>query len=428
MADINDSVVQMIVAARVAMLFRAPFFGSLATRLNLVDASKWCESVATDGKHLYYNREFIKKVASTSSNQNKASEELMFIVAHLVLHCAYDHLGRRGSRIKEIWDNANDYIVNYTLVKENIGKMPPNSIYSEKFTDEMSSEEVYELLKKNSVQIKMPLDSHLDMDGSDGEDGDGDGQGQVTVTIMGDENGPPQITEEDLQQIRNEMKAAMISAAHASPPGSVPMGIRRLIDEFTQPIMDWRTLLEMHIQSSIKDDFTFDRPSRRSWNPYGDVLASMIMPGQKFKDTVEVAVAIDTSGSMTDEMLRDFLSEVKGIMETFDDFTLWIWTFDTRVYNPKKFTPNNLDEIFSYDPKGGGGTMFECNFAFMREPLSVDPDLEIDVLEPKKWVCFTDGFPNSTWGDPDYCDTLFVIHGSTTIVAPYGLTAYYQKQ
>jgi hypothetical protein len=198
---------------------------------------------------------------------------------------------------------------------------------------------------------------------------------------MGDENGPPQLTEEDKQQIRNEMKAAVISAAQASPAGKVPAGVRRMIDEFTSPVMDWRALLEAHIQSSIKDDFTFNRPSRRSWSTEGEMLASVIMPGQSFKDTVSVAIAIDTSGSMTDEMLRDFLSEVKGIMETFDEFELWLWTFDTRVYNPKKFTPMNLDEIYSYVPQGGGGTLFESCWDFMREPMSVDPEIEIDFLD-----------------------------------------------
>lgn len=419
----GDPVVDEIVKARVSLLFNAPFFGNLATRMKLIDATKWCKTAATDGRNFYYNREFIKALTP---------DELLFLIGHEVLHCVYDHLGRKGSRDHKLWNMANDYIVNYTLVKEKLGSMPKMGLYSDKYTDEMTSEEVYRLLEQNSTQIKMTLDEHLELDGSDGSgDGEGNGGQTITVTVHGDENGPPKLTEDDKNKIRNEIKAAVINAAQAVGAGSVPAGVKRLIEDFTNPIMDWRTLLEMHIQSSIKDDYTFQQPSKRSWGLNGSIRC--IFPGQKFKDSVDVAVCIDTSGSMTDEMLRDFLSEVKGIMETFDDFKLTLWTFDTRVYNPQVFTMNNIDEIMNYDPQGGGGTMFECNWEFMKNPASAGfADVEgiEDSIEPKKFVMFTDGYPCGHWcppGDEEYCDTLFVVHGNTSIVSPFGMTAYYIK-
>lgn len=423
----SDPVVQAIVAARVSLLFNAPFFGNLATRLELVDASKWCKTAATDGRKLYYNREFIKALTA---------EELLFLIGHEVLHCVYDHLGRKGSRDHKLWNMANDYIVNYTLTKEKLGNMPKGGLFSEKFTDEMTSEEVYRLLEENSVSYQETLDQHLEGDGSDGEgDGDGSGGGTVTVTVAGGPDGPPKLTEEDKQKIRNEIKAAVINAAQAVGAGKVPAGVKRLIDAFTNPIMDWRSLLEMHIQSSLKDDFTFQNPSKRSWSTGlgGGVSGGLtvLLPGQKFKDSVEVAVSIDTSGSMTDDMLRDFLSEVKGIMETFEDFTLYLWTFDTQVYNPKKFTMNNLDEIMDYDPKGGGGTLFESNWEFMNDPAGYgfgDVEGFAEELNPKKFVMFTDGYPGNGWGDENGPDTLFVIHGNTSIVSPFGMTCYYVKE
>lgn len=420
-ANMSDPVVQAIVAARVSLLFNQPFFGNLATRMELIDATKWCKTAATDGRKLYYNREFIKSLTP---------DELLFLIGHEVMHCVYDHLGRKGSREHKLWNMANDYIVNYTLVKEKLGDMPKGGLYDDKYTDEMTSEEVYRLLEQNQAKFQMTLDEHLEMDGSDG-DGDGDGEGgqQITVTVQGGPDGPPKLTEEDKQKIRNEIKAAVINAAQAVGAGKVPAGVKRLIDAFTNPVMDWRTLLEMHIQSSIKDDYTFNRPSKRSWGIGGG--ASVILPGSNFKDTVDVAVCIDTSGSMTDQMLRDFLSETKGIMETFDEFKLTLWTFDTQVYNPKVFTPNNIDEIMDYEPAGGGGTMFECNWEFMRDPAGAGfADVEGlgDSIEPKKFVMFTDGYPCGTWGEEDYCDTLFVVHGNTSIVAPWGMTAYYVKE
>lgn len=420
----SDPIVDSIVKARVSLLFNAPFFGNLATRMKLIDASKWCKTAATDGRNFYYNREFIKALTD---------DELLFLIGHEVLHCVYDHLGRKGSRDHKLWNMANDYIVNYTLVKEKLGSMPKMGLYSDKYTDEMTSEEVYRLLDQNSAKVQVTLDEHLDMDGK-GDDGEGNGGGgnSVTVTVHGDENGPPQLTDDDMQSIRNEVRAAVINAAQAVGAGSVPGGVKRLIADFTNPIMDWRTLLEMHIQSSVRDDYTFQQPSKRSWGLNG--VARVILPGQNFKDSVDVAVTIDTSGSMTTQMLQDFLSEVKGIMETFDDFKLTLWTFDTRVYNPQVFTQNNIDEIMDYDPQGGGGTLFECNWEFMRDPASAgfgDVEGIEDTIEPKKFVMFTDGYPCNGWcpaGDEEYCDTLFVVHGNTSIVAPFGMTAYYVKE
>ena len=125
-----------------------------------------------------------------------------------------------------------------------------------------------------------------------------------------------------------------------------------------------------------------------------------VMPGSDFDKEIDICVSIDASGSMSDEMLKDILSEVKGIMESYTSFRLHLWSFDTDVYNATVFTADNLDDIMDWEV-GGGGTMFMCNWAYMREH---------DII-PKKFVMFTDGYYGDCWGDPDYCDTLFVVHG-----------------
>jgi predicted metal-dependent peptidase len=414
----NDPVYQDIVAARVKMLFEMPFFGNLAVRLKLVDATGWCATAATDGRHLFYNREFIKSLTKP---------QLLFLIAHEVLHVVYDHFGRRSGRDPKLWNMANDYIVNYTLVEERIGEMPKMGLYDKRYSDEFSSEEVYELLKKNSVTIKMPLDVHLEL-GNDSEDGDEEGKqpgdGSVSVTVHG-KDGPPKLTEADLQKIRAEVKAAVIQSAQQSGAGKVPAGVRRMIEDLINPKLDWRTLLDTHIRSSVKDDYAMHRLSKRSQtlrrmyktdSRFGGMRAPLL-PAQDNVDTVDIACAIDTSGSMTPEMLRDFISEVKGIMQTFREFNLKLWTFDTEVYGYKEFTAQNIDEIDDYDPLGNGGTLFECNWEFMKR----------EGIEPARFVMFTDGYPGGSWGEEGY-DVLFIIHGSTTIVAPWGLTCYYEEK
>jgi predicted metal-dependent peptidase len=121
------------------------------------------------------------------------------------------------------------------------------------------------------------------------------------------------------------------------------------------------------------------------------------------------------SGSISNEQASDFITEVKGIMQQFTDFKINIWCFDTKVYNHQEFTSDNSEDIDEYQVVGGGGTLFEANWDFMKS----------NDIEPKKFIMFTDGYPGSSWGDEDYCDTLFIIHGTKSIVPPFGQVAYY---
>jgi len=122
------------------------------------------------------------------------------------------------------------------------------------------------------------------------------------------------------------------------------------------------------------------------------------------------------SGSISDAQAKDFLSEIKGIMEEYREFNIKIWCFDTSIYNEQSFDGYNIEEFDEYEPMGGGGTDFDANWEYMKEH---------DIV-PKKFIMFTDGYPWDSWGDADYCDTVFVIHGNDKIVPPFGEVAYYE--
>jgi predicted metal-dependent peptidase len=117
-------------------------------------------------------------------------------------------------------------------------------------------------------------------------------------------------------------------------------------------------------------------------------------------------------------MLKDFLSETAGIMEQFESYRIHLFTFDTSVHNPQQFNSDNLDSIGDYDPKGGGGTDFTAIFDY----------LKAEEIEPKRLIVLTDGQPYGSWGDENYCDTVWIIHGSETIVPPWGTHAYYTQE
>jgi len=389
---------EKLITARIALLLKAPFFGNLATRLKLENADAWCGTAATDGRKFYYNSEFLKRMPA---------KQVEFLVGHEVLHAVYDHMGRRGERDPRLWNIADDYCVNQDLLDQRIGEKIPVGLYDTKYRG-WSAEEVYDDLYDNAEKINIEdlLDQLLDehIDGDDKEGGQGEGQDKDNQG-----NGRPKLSEEEKKQIRDEIKEAVMAAAQTCKAGELPAGVRRLIKELTAPQLNWRELLQQQILSTLKNDYTWSRISRKGWH------TDAILPGNDFDKEIDICVAIDSSGSMSDDMLHDILSEIKGIMESYDNFKLHLWSFDTDVYNATVFTRENLDDILSWDLQGGGGTDFEVNWTWMRE----------NNIEPKKFVMFTDGYPFGNWGEPEYCDTMFVIHGSTTIEAPFGITTYY---
>ena len=394
----KNKIVEKLITARVGLLIRHPFFGNLATRLELVDASDWCPTLATDGRKFYYNNEFVNRLTPKQAE---------FGFAHEVLHNVFDHMGRRGERDPKLSNIAADYAANQILKDEKIGQVPEwIKIYQDNKYRGWSYEQIYEDIKEKAITIDLStlgelLDEHLD-----GE-GEGEGEGEETD---GSGKGRPRLTAEEKKQIRDEIKEAIIAAVQSAGAGKVPAGIARMIDDFTQPKMGWREMLRMNIQSIIKSNFSFSRPNRKSQH------SGAILPGLMNEDTIDVVVAMDMSGSIGSQQAKEMISEVKGIMDEYVDFKLRLWCFDTKVYSYAEFSKDNAEDIFEYEIKGGGGTTFEANWEYMKE----------HDITPKKFIMFTDGYPCGGWGDEDYCDTLFIIHGNDTIVAPFGQTAYYK--
>jgi predicted metal-dependent peptidase len=393
----KNKIVEKLITARIGLLLRHPFFGNLATRLKLIDATDWCPTLATDGRNFYYNNDFVDKLTPKQAE---------FGFAHEVLHNVFDHMTRRGNRDPQLSNIAADYAVNQVCKDERIGEVPDwIKVYQDNKYRGWSYEQIYADLEDKVQYIDLSelgelLDEHLD--GEDGgDDGDERGEGKSKR---------PKLTAEERKQIRDEIKEAIIAAAQSAGAGKIPASIARLIKDLTEPKMDWRQMLRMNIQSLIKNDFSFARPNRKSQH------TGAVLPGMMNEETIDVCVSFDMSGSITNEMAKEMISEVKGLMDEYKDFKLRLWCFDTQVYNMQEFTGDSSDELLDYKVMGGGGTEFECNWKFMKD----------EGIEPKKFIMFTDGYPCYTWGDPDYCDTLFIIHGNDGIISPFGQTAYYK--
>ena len=426
-----EEIRDILIKARVKLLISAPFFGNQATRLNLVDATNWCPTLATDGKNFYYNRNLVALF-----DQREGENEFGF--GHEVLHCVYDHMGRKNrdwettksrkmfdtdeeyvdylnntTRQMDIWNIVNDKIVNSDLVEARIGtKIESIPIIYDyrargKTSEELYDEMVQEARESGNVIQYSPFDMHLD--GNEAGDGDNEpGTGNNDGT-----NGPIRYTKEEREQIEQEVQSSVLQSAQGEA-GNLPSGVKRLIQDYLTPQLNWRDLLPTKIQSTVKSDYTYRRPSRKGLD------AGFYLPSMDYDESIDIAVAIDLSGSMMDDMVRDILSEIKGCMEQYSNFNIHLFCFDTEVHNPQSFDENNMDEFMDYETIGGGGTDFMCCWDYMKD----------QGINPKLFVMFTDGYPWNSWGDENYCDTLFIVHGGhggDVPQAPFGTTVPYER-
>lgn len=422
-APVDPAAYDRLVQTRVDLLMAHGFFGQLAVRLQLTQADEWCPTMAVDGIRMYYATQFVKAMDD---------EELKFVIAHELLHCVYQHFLRRDDRDPHLWNCAGDYVINLELRECRIGRMPvaskmpnwetdqafyakmgvgpndPGGLIDDKYRG-MSTEEVYDLLvedakaggKHSDGDVKN-WDVHLEVGGNqegEGEDGEG---------------GPVPLTKEEVERLSDELKKAVLDAANTakemtSGAGQLPGGVKRLIKQWTESKIDWRQYIMNRVNSTIKSDYTWSRSSRKGRDQ------GIYLPGMLNDERVELHVGLDTSGS-TYRDIPFVLAEIRGIMEQFSDFHLTVWCFDTRTHTVHEFTPDNVYEMEDFPVEGGGGTEFGCNWEMMKE----------EGIEPTTLLMFTDGEPFGTWGDPDYCDTIFLIKGNPDKVAPFGITLHYE--
>jgi len=394
---------ERLVTARIGLLLRHSFFGNLATRLQLINADEWCGTAATDGQKFYYNSRFIMMLKP---------KEVEFLVAHEVLHVVYDHMGRRDHRDPQIWNIADDYAVNADLKRHKVGQFITTvpCLYEQKY-DGKAAEVIYDDLMKNVQKIDINdlidqlLDDHMD---GDGEDADSDSDGNK----QGKGKGRPKLSDEEKERIRQEVKQAIINAAQSAEAGQLPLGVERLIKQATSPVMPWRELIQTNLTSAIRTDYSWMRPSRRGWH------MDAIMPGMTPGEEIDVVVSIDMSGSISNKQAQQFLGEIGGMMDSFDGYKVHVFCFDTATYNPQDFSSENMESIEEYQPMGGGGTDFDCIFTYLKD----------NAIDPKRLIVFTDGYPCGSWGDPDYCDTTWIIHGDPNPNPPFGTYAIYDEK
>lgn len=364
-----------VVKAKANLIWDSPFFGVLSAQLILVDATDDPDinTMATDGTHMFYDAAFVEKLTMP---------ELQFVVMHEILHCAFQHHTRRQQRDPERWNIAADFAINYELREiEKSGakpaiKMPVGGLYDEQYAG-MSVEQIYNLL---------PEDAAKQLGISNGQDPGGCGR---IMDAAKDAAGNEAAAADMDVRVR---QAASAAAGSAKGIGNLPAGIWRIIDELTEPKVDWKQVLRRFIDESFTKDYSWMKPNRRFLSS-GIILPSLIGDGIN-----HVVIAVDTSGSIDRTILREFASEINGAFGDglIDKITV-VWT-DTTVAHTQEFLAG--DEL-TLEAAGGGGTAFSNAFKWIA-----------DNTDDAACVIFFTDLEVHDFGKEPSCPTIWAVHGS----------------
>lgn len=357
------SIETKLAAARTRLILDQPFLGSLVMHLPLMAVDKArCKTTATDARAFYYNAEYIAGLTL---------EQTQFVLAHEAMHCALSHFSRRNHRDRRRWDIACDYAVNMILDAENM-RGPVNALTDAKYRG-LTAEEIYPILHQDSEE--QPMDDHL-------FEGEGEGQGDTSESVTqppsppesgaggegagdsGASASPPQHI--DMQALEQQWQSRLATAAQsARQSGKLSISMQRMVDELIAPQLSWRAMLAQYLVQAARDDYSFQRPSRRE--------ADAMLP-RLYSQSLNLVVAIDTSGSIQNDELREFLSEIdaiKGQVRAEID----LLACDERI------APGAPWHFSSWEPMqlpvglpGGGGTDFRPVFDWV-EKCHAQPDV-----------------------------------------------------
>jgi predicted metal-dependent peptidase len=277
--------------ARVALILKEPFFGTLAMHLEIMpcpDQKYGIYSAATDGRHLFYSPEWFKKLTDG---------EIKGVVLHEVLHAALGHCaGREGSRIHEVWNIAIDYAANaiiHSTMETPTGhdiSLPNPHLYNGEYKNKCA-EEIYDDLMKNAVVISgmCTLDQHLDGRGGQSQDGGG-GKPSKNPDGPGESGGAGRLP--PYKPGDNDWPSILASAAEAArSQGKLPAGMERIVDETLNPRIPWRQLLAEFIANINKHDYDMRRPNKRH------IHNGIYLPSIRGEE-LTLVIGIDTSVSI----------------------------------------------------------------------------------------------------------------------------------
>jgi len=381
-----------LAAARTRLILEKPFLGALVMHLPLKAADpKWCKTTATDARNFYFNPDYISRLTL---------EQTQFVLAHEAMHCALSHFNRRNHRQKHRWDVACDYAVNMILDEERM-RGPDNALMNAAYRG-LTAEEIYPVLHEDPPEETQDMhlfDNEPSEGGSEGEQQEqndaeqGKGQGEKSEPSQGESGGKPDPQQDsqgqgseseqtseaqsagesetpppppaDPDKLDEQWQSRLAAAAQAArQAGKLSQSMQRLVDNLLSPQLPWRALLARYMMNAARDDYSFQRTSRRE----GDAL----MP-RLYSQSVNVVVVLDTSGSVTKDELQEFLTEIDALKaQVRAEVTLHACDDKLDQGGPWRYAMWEAMQL-PEEIAGGGGTDFRPAFEWIqREHLSPD--------------------------------------------------------
>lgn len=376
---------EKMVKARSALVLDSPFFGSLVLRLDMKEDNSQ-PTLATNGIGVFYNTQFVDSLPM---------EELKGVLCHEVMHVALGHHVRRGNRKTGKWNTAADHAINPIILDAGfrLPKHPPNPGLG------TFVEEIYNRLP--------------DEDDGQGEGkGKGPGQpGQQKGQPGSDPGGCgtvfdyPGDTPAERQQQEQDWKIALSNAAQAAKAcGKLPGSLARLVEDINEARVPWREVLQRFVNQCARNDYTWRRPNSRYFSQ------GIILPALYSEQLPPITIAVDTSGSIGTEELKQFAGEIDEIIGQYNA-TVNVIYCDTKIQHTETFTPETRP--VKLDTRGGGGTSFAPVF----EHISTQGD------DPACVVYLTDLCCSDFGTDPG-CPVLWVATEGKHHKVPFGEIVY----
>lgn len=354
--------IQRLLLSRMRILCNHGFFGLLLMHMRYaVDENE--ETASTDGERITFGVDFLE-------NLNDA--ELDFVMMHEIMHVVLQHCFRGLDYDDHMFNIACDIVVNSNLLLEN--KMLTSSITLAKYGEAMhltpDGKEGYEFTAEQ-VYGMLLLANGVKGNGKNKSVGQGKGQADLSGqwddhSHWGDSENSEMMRDAWAKRVQDAAQAIEIRDPSNSR-GTIPLFAQRLLGELNKPQTDWRTILNEFVQEEVVD-YSFFPPDRR----FDD--ADFFLPDFNEKDDSieDILFMVDTSGSMSDDMITAAFSEIQGAIDQFDGkLKGWLGFFDAAVVEPEPF--ENQEEFQIIRPKGGGGTDFAVIFEYVRKKMDKPP-------------------------------------------------------
>ena len=430
MSELKEARDKMI-GARISLQKQSPFFSYLAMHLKFVERDEIC-SAGVDGEgHLYYNKKWIEQFPI---------DQVKAVLCHEVMHLVLEHNIRCAKRIHRLYNVAADLVINDILVNNNFDLPKTCLIPREdcheitlkdfgmkiKNLDKKTAEEVYDELFKRTkkerkemeqliIEIDFSDDSEKSKNKDGGQSGQDSGDGKDTAPTQSKIGSDEQKVGKKLSKAKNQdgisspsqskidghdsggekkvnWKKVLVEAGlFARMRGQIPLGMERYFDRIFGEKLNWRELLQRHIVNHIPYDYSYMRPAKKS------VSSGYYIPSIR-RENIEIIVSIDTSGSISKENITEFLSEVYGILKSFNNIRIILLSHDVEVHD--EYELQSISDLDGIKIRGGGGTSHVPLFKFIRNKY---PNAEL-------LISITDGY--TEYPKQETVNTIFVINNN----------------